>query len=298
MKETKLKTSSGFSLSISSKVESSESKIIAIDFGADHSGKSTFGASGPELVAYIPLDRKTRYSAKKKAQELGRPLLIPDDDFVDEHNKGARARWRSTEKALSESELAKANEETKQTYRALVNKIKEVTLACHDHPDVQLIQIDLFKYLWVYMCYAHYGRTGHLIKKVTGGKMYKDTSQAADELRDFVTSLTSKHLILTHPAKAEYLKNNPTGKDTWDGYKLLGHDANVVIEHLRNGKYDPDSSKDEKSWHYGLNVVKCLQNPELEIDTGDVPLLTDDMISFPMLASMVFPEIDPEEFGG
>lgn len=105
---------------------------------------------------------------------------------------------------------------------------------------------------------------------------------------DFVNSLTDKHLVLTHRRKDEYDGDNKTGRMTWSGYKHLGHSVNMVIEHVLNKKYDPRSDNPEKSFHYAVNVRKCLHNAELEGPDGQ-GLLKDDFITFSMLMMQVFP---------
>lgn len=286
MKEIKLQVPGGRSMLFTDGTGGHEEKLIIIMFGAEHSGKSRFGATGPDIVGYVPTDRKTRATAEKTAKEQGRHILMPKDDFVREALKGVRAGWMTEGK--ESAEIDKLTEESKKQYRSLVNQVKECTWALHDHPDVQLIEIDLFGQFYEDLKYAHYGRTGHVVKRLTGNKMFKDTSQADQELIDFVNSLASKHLILTHKSTAEYAGNNPTGQNIWKGFKHLGHSANLQLEMSVNKDYDPQSDKEDHQWHWGMSVVKSLHNPDLEGAAGQL-VLRDEMISWDCLVSMVLP---------
>lgn len=266
-----------------------EEKLIVICWGVDHSGKSRLGATGPATVGYVPLDRKTRATAEKTSKQHDKRILMPVQDFVQDSIKGVRTIKEATEK--DEKDLAKMVEATKSTYRAQVNKIMECAHTLYDCKDVNLIEIDLFGQFYEWMKYAYYGRTGNVVKKVTGGKMYKDTSDADQEIIDFVNSLSGKHLILTHKSSDEYVNNVQTGNTIWKGFKHLGHSCNLQVEMVLNKKYDANSDKPDRFWHYGLNIVKSLHKPELEGEAGQLVLM-DDMITFDNLKALVL-DYDP-----
>lgn len=284
MKEIKLQVPGGRSMLFTDGTGGHEEKLIVLCYGADFSGKSRLGATGPEIAGYVPVDRKTRHSAEKASKEFGKKILMPTTDFVREAIKGVRAGWITDEK--NDAEIAKLIEESKKQYRTLVNDIKACAWALYDHSDVSLIEIDLFGQFYEDLKYAHYGRTGHVVKRLSGQKMFKDTGQADQELVDFVNSLSGKHLILTHKCKAEYVNDKATGSDTWHGYKHLGHSCNLVVEMVKNDKYDPSSDKEGHDWHYGLNIIRSLHNPDLEGEAGQLAM-KDEMISFDNLLSMV-----------
>lgn len=295
MKETKLKSTSGKELLFTDGSGNNETPLIICTFGEDFSGKSRLGATGPSVVGVVPLDRKTRYTIEKTAKEFGRKILMPKTDLVREGNMSVRAGWASTDTELNDKEIDEITEKTKKAYRQHVNMVKEVTWALHDNPDVRLVVIDLFEQFYQDLKFAHYGRTGNLVRKMAGGKMYKDTSEADQEIVDFINSIASKHLILTHRRKDEYEKNVNTGRMTWSGFKWLGHNVNVVLEQEVNKRYNPASDEDDKSWHYGVSVRKCLHNIELEGPEGKLAL-KDDFVTFPMLAKTVFPDSQIEDW--
>lgn len=293
MNEIKLKTQSGREMNFIrggvSSANRHETSLIIIMHGEDFTGKSRFGATGPETSAYIPLDRKTRFSAINCAMELGRDILLPQVDFVREGNMTVRGGWKAEEVEVDEKKAAEMDKATRIAYRAHVNQIKNAAWSLHDRSDVKLIQIDLFEQFCQDMVFAHYGRTGHKILKIARtDKIYKDTSEAHQEIVDFINSISDKHLILTHRTKDEYYNDVKTGRMTWSGNKFLGHSANVVVEMVKNRRYVAGDNDDKKSWHYGLTVQKCLHNIELEGEAGQL-MLKDEMISFPMLAMAVFP---------
>lgn len=284
MKEIKLQTPSGRSMLFTDGTGGHEEKLIILLWGVEQSGKSRLLATGPDVAAVVPTDRKARYSVEKAAKDLDKRIMMPMQDFVREAIKGVRAGWMTEEK--DSKEIDTLIESSKKTYRTLINDVKECTWTMHDQPQVELVAIDSFTQFYEDMKYAHYGRTGHVVKKLSEKKMFKDTSQANQELQDFVNSLSDKHLILTHKSKAEYENNAATGDDTWAGYKDLGYLCNLQIETVLNKKFNPDSEKESEQWHYGLNIVKCLHKPELEGAAGQLCLL-DDMITLDNLMAAV-----------
>lgn len=288
MNEIKLKSPSGKQIEFTSGSGAQEDKMVMIGFGVDFSGKSSFPATYTEgLVGVVPVDRKTRFSAEKRAKELGTRLLMPKKDLVREQNKVVKAGWGITDKELDQKAVDDLTKETMKAYRNHINEVKDITWALHDNPDVGLIVIDLAGQLYQDFLYAHYGRAGAAVKRINE-KVFKDHSLADQEYKDFVESLTSKHLLLMHKRRDEYIANKPTGHDTWEGYKYLGHSANMVVEFNLNRNYKPDSEDDNKSWHYGLSVVKCLHNTELEGEAGRL-VLRDSMITWETLMALVFP---------
>jgi hypothetical protein len=285
MKEIQLQTPSGRNMEFTDETGGHEEKLIVLVWGEEHVGKSRLGVTGPDVVGFIPTDRKSRYTAEKTAKEFGKKMLMPKNDFVREALKGVRAAKLTEEK--NDAEIAKMTEDSKKEYRSLVNQVKECAWTLYDRSDVELIEIDLFSQFYEDMKYAHYGRTGHVVKRLSGTKMFKSTEQADQEIIDFVNSLTGKHLVLTHKSKEEYVNDKNTGNRVWQGFKGMGHLCNLQVEMVVNKRFDPTSDKPEHQWHYGLNVVKSLHNPMLEGAAGQL-LLTDDMISFENLMTAVF----------
>lgn len=192
--------------------------------------------------------------------------------------------------------VTEAEKKSKEHYRRHVDRVKETAWALHAHPDVSLICIDLFQQFWQDLKYACYGRTQFAYKKIDGQKPYQDTSEAATELIDFISSISDKHLILTHKTKDEYDNNVNTGRQTWEGFKYMGNHVNLVVEHHNNKKWNPEKPDDEaRNWHYGLSIRKCQWNTEVEGEAGDV-VLKDEWVTFQNLAMLVLPASRPEDW--
>jgi hypothetical protein len=286
MKEIQLKTPQGRSnMTFTDGTGGHEEKLVILLWGPEHCGKSRLLATGPEVAGIVPTDRKCRFTVEKTMNETGKKILMPTRDFVREAIRSVRAGWMTEEK--NAAEIEKLTEESKAAYRTLINEVKECTWILNDQPQVQVVCIDSFSQFYEDVKYAHYGRVGHLMKKLNNQKMFKDTREADQEIQDFVDSLTGKHLILTHKSKPEYSKNNAaTGRDIWAGYKDLGYKCNLQIELALNKNFDPNSEEEDKNWHYGLSIVKSLHKPELEGEAGKL-CLKDDMITLDILMQVV-----------
>ena len=76
----------------------------------------------------------------------------------------------------------------------------------------------------------------------------------------------------------------------------MGYHANISVEFVNNPKWNPSSSGEESSWHYGIAVRRCQENPSLESGGRKDMTLLDDDITFLNLASLVWPDEDPEGF--
>lgn len=288
MREITIKSQSGKNIEFTSGSGGHETSLVILSFGEDFSGKSSLGATGPGISAIVPLDRKTRFAAEKRAKECGGSILMPKQDLVRAGNISLRAGWKSEEMEVDDKKAFEIDKVTRVAYRQHINMVKDIVWTLHAKDDVRLIQIDLFEQFWQDLCFAHYGRSSHLVRKLATGKVYKDTTEAEKEMVDFVNSISDKHLILTHRTRDEFYNDVRTGRMTWSGNKFLGHLCNIVLEHVKNRKFDPNSNDPTKSFHYGVNVQKCLHNTDLEGPDGQL-VLTDDDITFGMLALAVFP---------
>lgn len=253
-------------------------------FGRFGTGKSRFAVTGPDVTGIIPIDQKTRRTVEAAMKELdksyGKNILMPPEDFI-KYMRPLEAE------AMDEAK-------SKEFYRQRVERVKEYAFALLNHRDVRLICLDTAWEFFDDIRYAHYGRTGSKFKKLDGDKKgYQDKSEAEREFRDFIRAMKSKPLLLMHPAKEEWAQPKPgadrkaTGLDTWEGFKLLGHSCEAVVEFTSNPKYNPND--DEQAWKFRLNVRGCQANFELQGPDGN-PLLEDGMITFNNLCSYVFPD--------
>jgi hypothetical protein len=261
-------------------------------FGAEGTGKTQFPLTGPDLVAVVPLERKSYFTIEKYERETGKRILRPKDPEVLIVNpRKANIMEAQFKGARTEKDKETLNLAVRKYYRDCVERIKDVTYALLEHGEVRLLAIDTFGQMCSLIDSALYGFVDKFIK--VEGQLYKDRREFNQEIIDFLNSLSvyRKHVILTHKAKDEYAKTGPTGRLTWEGFKFLGNHTNVLVEFEANKKWNPDSENEERRWHWQVNIRKCQANPLLEGPEGN-PLAQDDLISFAGLILAIDPEAD------
>jgi len=258
-----------------------QKKIHMNAYGLDTSGKTRFPLTGPELIGYIPLDRKTRLTVEKNSKELGKKFLIPKDDFIREVNPLKLSAW---------------DEKTIRThYSDHLNRVDDAIYAMHAHPDVQVICIDLFSQYYQDCLYSSYGREMSRTIRI-GSDLKKDRNEANQHVIDLINAISDKHLILTHKIRDEWIDNKPTGRTTNDGFRDVGYHCNVTAEFVNNHKWNPKVDTDDSNWHYGMAVRRCQAMPEIEQGGRKEMTLTDDGINFLNLAALMWPDEDLEQF--
>jgi hypothetical protein len=275
-------------------IQAKSDPYIIGSFGAEGTGKSRFPLTGPEVIGYIPLERKTYKTVMKDAEELGKRMILPKDHeaFVVNLRK---ANILSSEAASKEKNPAKAsevsNEVLKTYYRDYLNRIYDAVYAMLAHDDIRLVVIDTFTQMCNIAYSALYGDEDKVIR--IGTKIYKDRRDYRQEMIDFLNSLSSyhKHIILTHREKDEYNEAGQTGRKIWEGFPFLGNYTNLLIHHESNKKWNPSSEDTEKQWHYAMTVRTCQLNPVLE--SGEYKRFwKDEEITFQNLITAVDPDVD------
>ena len=283
-----IKTSSGKSISFVSETTPIElTYVIGVFSQKESSGKTRFCVTGPSATGIIPTDRKTRKVVEKVAAEfgkvLGKDIIIPTKDFV---------------RQASPMELAGMDEKVSiKHYRDYVETVKELAYALYEEKSVKAVCIDNAGDLYQSIEYANYGRQGYKVLSIGDGKI-RDKSKAQQEFWDFINSLSSKPIILTHRGKDEYINNVNTHRSTWDGYKYLGNLCDVIVELERNRKYQEGSDQDDRSWQFGAKFHSCNLQEQLQGPMGhhNETGLRDEMISLSSIASFAFPSADPDLF--
>jgi hypothetical protein len=269
-----------------------EDFYIILSFGPEGSGKTRLPLTGPEIIGYIPLERKSYATLEKDSRELGKKILLPKDpeELITNPRKAGMlsAPEKDTEKAKEE-----ANDRVRKYYRDYVNKIMDAVYAMLEYDEVRLVVIDTFTKLCTIIDSALYGFQDKFIR--VQGQLYKDRREYRQEVIDFMNSLSvyHKHIILTHTQKDEY-KNNKPWRKTWDGFPQLAHYCKIVVHQETNPKWNPGSNIEEQQWHYALSVRTCQDNPLLEGPDGK-RFLKDDEISFPALILAVNENADVDE---
>lgn len=275
--------------------------LIIGSFGGPGTGKSRLMATAPAL-GLIPTERKSKGTVIRDAAALGRTVIVPDAELIRTGNPMLIANLQNTcivigddrHKGWTAGQIQDEMQEIADTiridsdhptcckrhyYRWHVNRVKSVayTMAL-DSPQIQTIGIDTFGTLCDDFSYANYGLTGVIDAKEFGFAPREDMIR---EIRQFLNTIATKNLILSHHSKAVWKDNKPTSKSQLDGkFSKLGHDVSIMIEQTRN---------DEAAYgegRYCIAVRDCQANAELI----GLDLLFDDDISFANLACQVYPD--------
>jgi hypothetical protein len=251
--------------------------IIAL-FGDENCGKTRFPLTGPEVIAYVPLEMKSYATVEKDAEELGKKVFKPknpSDLLVPKRRVDAM----------------KDDIERQKFYAQHIAKVKDVVYTMLEHDDVRAVVVDKFTTFCVWQEYAINGMTPKYVK--IEGKVMQSKSEVRQSIIDFVNSLSAygKTVVLNCAAKGDYDVVDAQGsplRNTWDcgAFYMLGSHANLVCELKDNVYWDPKKTGDKYAWHYALSVRRCQRNPGLEGPEGN-PLLRDEEITLPGLIQAV-----------
>lgn len=237
-------------------------------FGEQGSGKTRFCTTAPDPIGFIPLDRKARKTVHKVAKEMGKVVLMPEDDFI---------------RVAKPMELAvMGTEDAKKYYRKHVNAIKEAAFTLYAHPLIRTICIDTGTQLWEDILFANFGRAERI--------MPRDRGSANQEMIDFLNALSGKNLIITHKAREIWKNDKPSGKFECAGFSHIGYHVNVLCECVCDDKKEAG-----EEGRFNLSVHLCQDNPDIQ-GPGGKNLLSDDQITFQYLAMQMFPEDDMERW--
>lgn len=264
----------GFTTNIRSTVDLS--LVIGI-FGPQGSGKTRFCATAPDPIGVVPLDRKSRFSIAKTMDELGKVVMMPNQDFI-RHAEPLKLALLEPKQAM-------------EYYSEHCKKVMDAAFKLNSHKDIQTVVIDTGTQLWEDLLFKNYGRNQRI--------MPRDRGAANQDMIDFLNAMTGKHLILTHKAaeiwSGEGDAGKPTGKFKLSGFGHLSYHSTCVLEMKKNTLYNTETgSGGGKAWKWSLDVVDCQAMPELEGPQGK-DMLTDDAITFENLAACVYPGTDISE---
>ncbi len=257
--------------------------IIGI-FGNEHVGKTRFGITLPDPIAFLPLEVKSYETLKKDSVELNKRIIKPKDPY--ELIPGMRLL-----------NAMKDDSERQQYYINHVKLIETMTYKHLENPNVRSVVIDKFT---TYTQYKEYAVNGMVDKArpMTGGGMFKPRGELRQQITDFIISLSQfgKPVVLLCAEKPDYDVTDSEGKPirrTWDcnAYPFLGSHCNITCQIESNEKWQLNSSQKDKKWKYRLNVRRCQFNPSLEGPEGN-PLLEGDEISYPALMQAINPDVD------
>jgi hypothetical protein len=267
----KIVTIPGFTNDIASTVDDA---IIMAIYGPEGSGKTRLLATAPGPLGIVPLDRKTRWTINKMAQELGRKdIFMPPDDFIRHQNPIALSLMKEGE--------------AQKYYGEHVKRVMEAAYKLNQHPDVRAVGLDGGAQLWEDILFKHYGRNQRI--------MPRDRGPANQDMIDFLSAMTGKHFILSLKAKEEWKDDKPSGKLQPSGMTNMGYHVTVVVEMMCNKKYNPQVSHKDFQWQFSATIKHCQQDPMLQVPNDD-NVLRDEMICFQSLAAMIYPDADQGQF--
>lgn len=251
--------------------------IIAL-FGEENSGKTRFPLTGPDIVAYVPLEMKTYVTLDKDAKEFGRKVFKPSNpqDLLVPKRR---------------VDSMKDDIERQKFYASHVSKVKDVIYGMLEHDEVKVLVLDKFTTFCAWQEYAINGMTPKFVK--IEGKVMQSKAEVRQSIIDFVNSLSQygKTVVLNCATKGDYDVVDSQGsplRNTWDAgaFYMLGSHCNLVCETVSNPYWDAKKLGEKYSWKYRLNVRRCQRNPGLEGPDGN-PLLSDDEITMPGLIQAV-----------
>ncbi len=242
-------------------------KLFIGVFGRAGTGKTRLMATAPGL-GVIPLQRKTRPTVEQVMKEL-----YPDRKIFWPKNAEEFYRYKNP------MELAMMDlDESKKFYRALVDRVKVGCWSMLDHQEIRTIGIDSGYTLYQMIVAAHYGRS----TRFSAEKVAWEPPNT--EMRMFLESLQTKHVVITTEAKEAYLGKTALGYDENAGYKQLGYESNALVE----TKFSIEEG-------FSLDVRMCQDRAALQGEAGQKMLL-GDAIEFKTLACELRPDSKFEDW--
>lgn len=157
-------------------------------------------------------------------------------------------------------------------------RFKKAYLGLLRGKEVRTIIIDTATEIWELLRMARFGRLTQVMPYQYG--------PVNAEYRALIREAYNwdKNLILLHKMKAQYINDKRTGEYERSGFSDTGFLVQVNSQIYR---YSP-----EDGGEFVLSVKDCRQNPDLAGEEFEGPMAT-----FPMLATMIMPDVDPEVWG-
>jgi hypothetical protein len=271
-------------------LDSNETPWIIGLFGREGSGKTRLPITGPEVIGYIPLEKKSYKTISDVGKELGKRVIVPknSEQFIINSRK---ANMLSVYEGTSEKAKGEANNKLKAYYREYADRIYDATYAMLEHGEIRTVVIDTFTQMCGILESANYGFEDKMIR--IESQVYKDKRDYRQEVIDFLNSLPgyNKTVWLLHRERAEYAHGKDTGRKVHEGFQFLGNYTNLLLHAESNPKWNPNSEDEDKSWHWALSCRTVQANPTLEGPDG-YRMLKDDEISFSNLIMAIDPNVD------
>ena len=209
-------------------------KLAVGSFGKAGSGKTRLILTMPGKIGAICLDRKSRRTIERGAEQLGLPkgkIVLPKEDFV--------RLARPMELAMM------TNDNAMVFYREHVNRIKDAVFTLAERSDIDSIAIDSGTQMTEDVLFANYGRDQKI--------MPRDRGLFNSEMKQLFAGIQNKHVLVTHEARAIWLNDKPTKTDEWTGWSKLPYNVSMIVEH-----FGPPHKKG-----FELVVRLCQDQPDL-----------------------------------
>ncbi len=261
----------------SNQISSPDSNHLVISaFGPEGTGKTQLITSAPGPIGVVALDRKSRFTIEKRMKELGRTdIFMPPDDFV-RHAKPIELSLMKPDKVSA-------------YYSDHIKAVQEACYKLLEHPDVRTVALDGGSQMWEDVLFKHYGRNQRI--------MPRDRGPANQDMIDFLNAMTGKHFIITHKMKQIWENDKPVpGKFEPSCFNGIGHHVTVVVQMMRNDRYNPQANGEQYEWMFGMKVKHCQAEAMLQVEGNDGNFLKDEEISFQTLAAYVYPDADQTQF--
>ena len=161
-----------------------------------------------------------------------------------------------------------------------LRKTKAAWTAALNSKDVRTVTVDTTTELWELLRMARLGKLTQVMPVHYG--------PVNAEMRGFIREAleSDKNVIFTHKMTAKYVNDVWSGDYARAGFKDMGYLAQVCVRLTRDD--DEDVAPLDR---FGLEVLDCRQNPEI-----NGMKLEGEMVSFPLLASLVYPDVDAENW--
>jgi len=225
-------------------------------------GKTEFMCTAPGPIAFLDMDTGT---------------------------KGVIEKW-AKKKIIKHIQFDYRDSTSAKEWEEMWEKCKKAFLDALAHPQIRSVCWDTGDegYELIKM-----GRWGKLNKIVMDGKvaMAYPYGPLNTEFRDMFRKALHSHkvVIVSHKMQDEYIDKKSTGKRIRTGYKEMEFVVQVDISTWKRVERN-DNGKMTGSV-FGITVNKCRPNREIEGTELEEPLST-----FPILASYIFPDTNPEDW--
>lgn len=235
-------------------------RLIISVMGKEKEGKTHFALTAPGALGYINLD--------KGYDGVGQKFESEKDIFKSDYN---------IQLPLRGSDVQKVSDILTPFWEDALEDV------AYSIQNFRTTVIDTGTELWELCRIARFGKLDQ-VKPHHYGPVNR-------EFRDQVYGAaynSDSNLIVLHKLKAEYVNDKRTGNFERSGFSDTGFVVQVEVLCYRLPADERDGGDD---LGFRLRIESCRQNPSIE---GEI--LQGEMLSFPFLASMVFPDTTPDDW--